>query len=69
LPPDTPLYPAHDYTGQTSTTVYEEKMFNARLTKSKKEFIEIMENLNLPYPKAIDQSLPANLVCGVLPLK
>ncbi|XP_071809886.1 persulfide dioxygenase ETHE1, mitochondrial-like isoform X3 [Asterias amurensis] len=66
MPPDTPLYPAHDYTGQTSTTVAEEKKHNARLTKTKEEFIQIMEQLNLPYPKAIDKSLPANLVCGVL---
>ncbi|XP_022107822.1 persulfide dioxygenase ETHE1, mitochondrial-like [Acanthaster planci] len=66
MPLDTPLYPAHDYTGQTSTTVGEEKMYNARLTKTKEEFIDIMEKLNLPYPKAIDKSLPANMVCGVL---
>ncbi len=66
MPLDTPLYPAHDYTGQTSSTVAEEKKHNARLTKTKEEFIRIMEELNLPYPKAIDKSLPANLVCGVL---
>ncbi|XP_038068694.1 persulfide dioxygenase ETHE1, mitochondrial-like [Patiria miniata] len=66
MPADTPLYPAHDYTGQTCTSVREEKAYNARLTKTKEEFIGIMERLNLPYPKAIDKSLPANMVCGVL---
>lgn len=35
------------------TTVGEELEFNPRLTKSEKEFVEIMSNLNLPYPKQI----------------
>lgn len=47
------LFPAHDYKGQTSTTVAEEKMFNPRLTKSIDEFIDIMSKLNLSYPKLI----------------
>ncbi|XP_068242254.1 persulfide dioxygenase ETHE1, mitochondrial [Palaemon carinicauda] len=65
LPDDYTLYPAHDYKGQTATTVEEEKQFNPRLTKSKEEFIELMNNLGLPYPKKIDESLPANYVCGL----
>ena len=47
------------------TTVAEEKEFNPRLTKSKEDFIALMGGLNLPYPKKIDESLPANLVCGL----
>ncbi len=47
------------------STVAEEKELNPRLTKSKPEFIQIMNNLNLPYPKKIDASLPANMVCGI----
>jgi hypothetical protein len=39
--------------GQTTTTVGEEKHYNPRLTKPVDEFIKIMENLNLPYPKMI----------------
>lgn len=65
LPDTTALYPAHDYVGLTSTSVGEEKAHNPRLSKSKDEFIGIMNNLNLPYPKQIDKSLPANLVCGL----
>ncbi|XP_061185363.1 persulfide dioxygenase ETHE1, mitochondrial-like [Saccostrea echinata] len=65
LPPNYTLFPAHDYTGQTSTTVAEEKTMNPRLTKSKEEFVRIMKELNLPYPKQIDKALPANLVCGL----
>ncbi|XP_062580950.1 persulfide dioxygenase ETHE1, mitochondrial-like [Saccostrea cucullata] len=65
LPPNYTLFPAHDYTGQTSTTVAEEKTMNPRLTKTKEEFVKIMKELNLPYPKQIDKALPANLVCGL----
>ena len=35
------------------STVGEEKKNNPRLTKDKKQFAEIMKNLNLPYPKQI----------------
>lgn len=66
LPGDTLLYPAHDYTGQTVSSVKEEKLLNRRLTKSKEEFIQIMLNLNLAYPKKIDTAVPANLVCGYI---
>ncbi|XP_015521087.2 persulfide dioxygenase ETHE1, mitochondrial [Neodiprion lecontei] len=62
------LYPAHDYTGRTVTTVGEEKVYNPRLSKSLDEFIHIMENLNLPYPKMIDKAVPANKICGLFEL-
>ena len=39
--------------GQTMSSVAEEKKLNVRLTKSEAEFVEIMNNLNLPYPKFI----------------
>lgn len=65
LPDDCLLYPAHDYTGQTVTTVEEEKRLNVRICKPLKEFIAIMNNLNLPYPHQIDHALPANMVCGL----
>ncbi|KAL6267861.1 hypothetical protein P5V15_000933 [Pogonomyrmex californicus] len=65
LPRNYRLYPAHDYNGRTVTTVAEEKALNPRLSKSLKEFIDIMNNLNLPYPKMIDKAVPANKVCGL----
>ncbi|XP_017876486.1 persulfide dioxygenase ETHE1, mitochondrial [Ceratina calcarata] len=68
LPPNYRLYPAHDYSGRTVTTVAEEKAFNPRLTKSLDEFVEIMKNLNLAYPKMIDKAVPANKVCGLYQL-
>jgi sulfur dioxygenase len=33
--------------------------------KQREEFIHIMTNLGLPYPKKIDLALPANRVCGL----
>lgn len=66
LPPDTLLYPGHDYNGKTVSTIKQEIATNTRLGsgKTRDEFIEIMANLNLPYPKYIDEALPANQACG-----
>lgn len=65
LPGHCLIYPAHDYKGQTVSSVDEEKKFNPRLTKSLEEFVKIMDNLNLPKPAKIDIAVPANLVCGL----
>ena len=66
LPPDTLVYPAHDYRSRTVSTVKEEAGTNARLggTTSREEFIVIMSNLKLAYPKQIDRAVPANQNCG-----
>lgn len=66
FPDDYKIYPGHDYNGFTSSSIGEEKKFNTRLALniSKKRFIEIMDELNLPYPKKIDFALPRNLKCG-----
>jgi glyoxylase-like metal-dependent hydrolase (beta-lactamase superfamily II) len=66
LPDDTTVYPAHDYNGQISTTIGEEKHFNPRLNLSisKKQFQSIMDNLNLPEPKLIKTAIPANQLAG-----
>ena len=67
LPGDCLVYPAHDYKGRTSSSISLEKETNPRLgvTKTKAEFVEIMANLNLDYPKKIDVAVPANMRCGV----
>ncbi|CAF3885706.1 unnamed protein product [Rotaria sp. Silwood1] len=65
LPDHYLVFPAHDYTGQTCSSILEEKTHNPRLTKSREEFIDIMNNLKLSYPKQIDKALPANLICGL----
>lgn len=65
LPGHAIVYPAHDYKGHTTSTVYDERLRNPRLIKTKDEFIEIMANLNLPYPAKFDASVPMNLLCGI----
>lgn len=57
LPENFRLFPAHDYKGQTETSVAEEKKYNPRLTKDVDTFIKIMENLNLPRPAQIGKKL------------
>ncbi|EMP24905.1 Protein ETHE1, partial [Chelonia mydas] len=59
------IYPAHDYTGQTVSTVEEERTLNPRLTQSCEAFVQLMNSLNLPQPKQIDIAVPANLKCGI----
>ena len=66
LPDETLVYPAHDYKGDTVSTILEEKKFNPRLqVKSVNEYIEIMNNLNLPDPKLMDVAVPNNLKLGI----
>ena len=66
LPDETLVYPAHDYKHRHVSSIVKEKERNARLgdNRSVEEFIEIMDNLNLPYPKRIDMAVPANQLCG-----
>jgi glyoxylase-like metal-dependent hydrolase (beta-lactamase superfamily II) len=65
LPDDTLVYPAHDYNGQTATTIGEEKRHNVRLTgRTREAFIELMGSLHLAMPKNIREAVPANLACG-----
>lgn len=66
LPKDTLVYPAHDYKGFTSSTIRAEIECNSRLgnERTSEEFVKIMSELNMPYPKKIDIAVPANLKCG-----
>jgi sulfur dioxygenase len=68
LPSDTIIYPGHDYRGHTASTVAEEKAHNPRLKVeiAEVEFIQLMADLDLAYPKRIHDALPANLACGVV---
>ena len=59
------VYPAHDYRGQTVSTIGEEKKWNPRFAgKDRQSFIQFMNNLNLPDPKKIMEAVPANQQCG-----
>jgi glyoxylase-like metal-dependent hydrolase (beta-lactamase superfamily II)/rhodanese-related sulfurtransferase len=66
LPDSCLLYPGHDYTGRTVTSVAEEKAFNARLggSANERDFVGYLENMKLPHPGRIAEALPANLRCG-----
>ncbi len=66
LPEETMVFPAHDYKGDTVSTIGEEKAFNPRLqVKSIDEYVELMNNLNLPNPKMMDVAVPANMRIGL----
>jgi sulfur dioxygenase len=66
LPDETLVYPAHDYKGETVSTIGEEKLFNPRLrVKSMDEYAELMNNLKLPNPKMMDVAVPANTRVGL----
>ena len=68
LPDETMVFPAHDYKGDTVSTIGEEKRFNPRLqVKSVDDYIELMNNLNLPNPKLMDVVIPANMKVGLKP--
>lgn len=68
LPDETMVFPAHDYKGDTVSTIGEEKRFNPRLqVNSVDEYIELMSKLNLPNPKLMDVVIPANMKVGLKP--
>ena len=65
LPDETLVYPAHDYKGEKVSSIGKEKKFNPRLqVNNVEENIEIMNNLNLKKPAAIDFNVANNLKLG-----
>ena len=68
LPDETLVYPAHDYNDRRITTIGQEKLRNEHVGgKSEEVFVEIMNGLDLPYPRKIDFAVPGNLLCGECP--
>jgi len=60
------VYPAHDYKGETVSTIGFERKTNPRLqVKSKQEYVDLMNSLNLPNPKLMDIVVPKNKKHGV----
>ncbi len=61
------VYPGHDYNGFTTSTIGEEKILNPRLGngKTSTEYVAIMDGMDLPKPKLIDQAVPGNIKCGL----
>ena len=67
LPDRTLLYPGHDYNGEKVSSIGKEKKFNPRLqVKNVDEYVEIMNNLNLKKPLAIDFNIASNLKLGAI---
>jgi glyoxylase-like metal-dependent hydrolase (beta-lactamase superfamily II) len=65
LPDDTLVFPAHDYKGDTVSTIGEERRHNPRLqVASADAYAALMESLCLPHPKMMDVALPANRNLG-----
>jgi hypothetical protein len=59
-------FPAHDYKGDTVSTVGEETRYDPRLqVKSVEEYVDLMSKLNLPNPKMMDVAVPANIRLGL----
>ncbi|MBT8115748.1 MAG: MBL fold metallo-hydrolase [Arenicella sp.] len=68
LSDDTVVYPGHDYNGRNASTIGEERANNPRINIDDiNQFVEHMDNLNLPDPKMMDVAVSANQACGELP--
>ena len=66
LPDETMVFPAHDYKGDTVSTIGEEKRYNPRLqVKSVDDYVTLMANLKLPNPKMMDVAVPSNMKIGL----
>ncbi len=66
LPDETLVYPAHDYKGDTVSTIGEERACNPRLQVSGvDEYVALMAGLNLSNPKMMDVAVPANMHIGL----
>jgi rhodanese-related sulfurtransferase len=66
LPEETFVFPAHDYKGDTVSTIGEERRFNPRLqVRDADEYAALMASLHLPNPKMMDVAIPANIHQGL----
>lgn len=66
LPDATLLWPAHDYKGRSVSSIGWEKGHNSRLAgRSLEDFVQLMNNLNLPPPRLMDVAVPANRNLGL----
>jgi glyoxylase-like metal-dependent hydrolase (beta-lactamase superfamily II)/rhodanese-related sulfurtransferase len=65
LDPALKVFPAHEYKGRTHSTIGQELADNPRLQKrSRDEFIEMMQNLNLTMPTHVTEALRTNMSGG-----
>jgi len=65
LPPETRVFPAHNYRDRSSTTIAAERASNPRLqVDGRQAFIELMNNLNLKAPDHLTEALRVNCSGG-----
>jgi glyoxylase-like metal-dependent hydrolase (beta-lactamase superfamily II)/rhodanese-related sulfurtransferase len=61
LPDETIVYPAHDYRGNTSSTIGREKQQNPRIAgRSLEEYVALMASISFPLPDKIQEVLQPN---------
>jgi sulfur dioxygenase len=67
FPDATKVFPAHDYSGRTMSTILEEKKYNEMIGGNidKKTFMDRVDNMQLSLPKKIHIAVSANQSCGV----
>lgn len=61
LPEETLVYPAHDYRGNTRSTIGQEKKTNPRVAgRTREQYVALMASLNFPMPDKIQEVLQPN---------
>jgi len=61
LPDPTLVFPAHDYRGNVSSTIGQEKQHNPRIAgRTRAQYIELMASLKFPMPDKIQEVLQPN---------
>jgi len=61
LPDDTLVFPAHDYRGNTSSTIGQEKRQNPRIAgRTREQYVALMASINFPLPDKIQEVLQPN---------
>jgi len=66
LPPDTLLYPGHDYKKLRVSSIQQEKETNPRINAETRrgDFVAYMDSLVLDPPRHMSRAVPANRRCG-----
>jgi sulfur dioxygenase len=61
LPDETLVYPSHDYRGNTSSTIGQEKARNPRISgRTRDEYVALMASISFPLPDKIQEVLQPN---------
>jgi sulfur dioxygenase len=61
LPDETLVFPAHDYRGNTSSTIGQEKRTNPRIAgRTRQQYVDLMTSINFPMPEKIQEVLQPN---------